>query len=146
MIKLLNIKLVFIYGLLFIALKAYNQPNASITVTVKDIKDAKGSLLVGIYTNKDEFLKTPSIRKIVKVTGSEVTVVFDNLPQGEYAVSIIHDENDNKEFDRNKLGIPKEGYCFGNNALGKLGPPTYDQVKIMLSGESVRQTLEMKYL
>jgi uncharacterized protein (DUF2141 family) len=144
--KLLNMKLLLFCGLLFISLTAYNQPAASITVTIKDIKDNRGSILVGIYTSKDDFLKNPSIRKIVKVTGSEVTVVFDNLPKGEYAVSIIHDENDNKEFDRNKLGIPKEGYCFGNNALGKLGPPTYDQVKIMLSGESIRQTLEMKYL
>ena len=136
---------IFLYLLMLVGSLAYCQ-SASITVTIKDIKDNKGSILVGIYTSKGEFLKTPSIRKAVKVTGSEVTVVFDNLPRGEYAVSIIHDENDNKEFDRNKFGFPKEGYCFGNNALGRLGPPTYDQVKIKLTGESVSQILEMKYL
>ena len=138
-------RLALFFGFMLIALHAYSQL-ASITVTVKDFRNQNGSVLVGIYTSKNDFLKKTAMRKAVKITSPEVIVSFDNLPPGEYAVSIIHDENDNKEFDRNKIGFPKEGYCFGNNALGRLGTPSYDQVKIVLKGESVSQTLKMKYL
>lgn len=119
--------------------------SASIVVVVKDIREAKGSVLVGIYTSKKDFLEKPAMGRSVKVVGPEVVLAFDNLPEGEYAVSIIHDENDNKELDRNKLGLPQEGYCFSNNVFGRLGPPSYDNVKIVLKGRSVRQTLTMKY-
>jgi len=120
--------------------------SGSITITVKKIKEVKGSILVGLYTTEKDFLKKPSYGRAAKVNGSEVTIVFDNLPAGDYAVSIIHDENDNKEFDRSKIGFPKEGYCFGNNAHAKFGPPKYRDVKVSLKGEPINQTLDMVYL
>lgn len=138
-------KIVFLSCFILIGSQAFSQL-ASITVTIKDFRNENGSVLVGVYTSKNDFLKKTSLRKAVKIKSPEVTVSFDDLPPGEYAVSIIHDENDNKEFDRNKIGLPKEGYCFGNNALGRIGTPSYDQVKIVLKGESVSQILKMKYL
>ncbi len=56
--------------------------------------------------------------KIVKVNGPEVTVVFENLAPGEYGISVVHDENENGDLDKNFVGIPKEGFAFGNNAMG----------------------------
>lgn len=120
--------------------------SGSITITVNKIKEVKGSILVGLYTTEKNFLKKPSYGRAAKVNGSEVTIVFDNLPAGDYAVSIIHDENDNKEFDRTKIGFPKEGYCFGNNAHAKFGPPKYRDVKVSLKDEPINQTLSMVYL
>lgn len=120
--------------------------SGSITITIKNIKEPKGSILVGLYTSEKDFLKKPAYGKAAKANGGEVTVVFDNLPAGDYAVSIIHDENDNKEFDRTKIGLPKEGYCFGNNAKAKFGPPKYGDVKVSLKNEPINQTLAMHYL
>ena len=34
---------------------------------------------------------------------------------GNYAVQVMHDENDNNKLDTNFLGIPSEGYGFSNN-------------------------------
>jgi uncharacterized protein (DUF2141 family) len=119
---------------------------SSITVTIRNIKDSQGSIMVGLYTSEGDFLKKPAYGKAAKANGNEVTVVFDKLPVGDYAISVIHDENDNHDFDRNKLGIPKEGYCFGNNATGKLGPPKYDDVKVSLTEEPINQIIEMHYL
>lgn len=138
-------KLGILSVLVFLAIMAFGQ-SSSITITVKNIKDLKGSILVGLYTSEKDFLKKPSYGKAAKVNGDEVTVVFDNLPAGDYAVSIIHDENDNKEFDRSKIGLPKEGYCFGNNAKAKFGPPKYSDVKVSLKTEPINQTLAMHYL
>lgn len=139
-------KKMFVFCFLMFLGVAVLAQSRSITITIKNIKEHKGSILVGLYTSEKDFLKKPAYGKAAKANGDEVTVVFDNLPAGEYAVSIIHDANDNKEFDRTKIGLPKEGYCFGNNAKAKFGPPKYSDVKVYLKGEDINQTLAMHYL
>ncbi len=59
-------------------------------------------------------------------------VTFKNIPKGEYAVSFVHDENDNKKMDTNFFGIPKEDYGCSNNARGFMGPPKYEDAKFQL--------------
>ena len=67
-----------------------------------------------------------------KIENKKSVVIFKNLPRGEYAVSFVHDENDNKKMDTNFLGIPKEDYGCSNNATGFMGPPKYEDAKFML--------------
>ncbi|MEJ7647198.1 MAG: DUF2141 domain-containing protein [Chryseolinea sp.] len=118
---------------------------STLEVTVNNIKSDKGTIRIGLFT-KEEFLKTPFEGKIVKATPEGVTVVFENLKAGTYAISVVHDENENGKMDTNKLGIPREGYAFGNNALGKLGPPTFNQANVVIGPETVKQVLKIKYL
>jgi len=131
--------------LLTVSLRAFCQ-TASVEVIVKNIKNHKGSIRIGLFTNEKDFMKTPIQGKIVKATGTEVTVVFENLPAGDYAVSVIHDENENGELDSNKMGIPKEGFAFGNNAMGSFGPPTFEKAKVTLNGKNIIQTVNLKYI
>ena len=58
---------------------------------------------------------------------------FDNLPAGEYAVSIAHDENSNGKVDFSWLHIPNEGYGVSNNAKGFMSPPSYSDAKFELN-------------
>src|SRR5688572_30333967 len=94
--------------LFFNACLSYGQNR--IEVTVKNIKEKKGSIRVGLFSNENDFLKKAAEGKIVKATAGEVKVVFENLKAGDYAVSVIHDENENGELDTNAIGMPKEGF------------------------------------
>jgi uncharacterized protein (DUF2141 family) len=114
-------------------------------VTVKNIKAAKGTIRVGLFTTEESFLKDAAFGKIVKAQGNQVTVVFENLKAGDYAVSVIHDENENGELDTNMIGIPKEGFAFGNNAMGAFGPPSFDKAKVTLKNTNEKQKIELKY-
>lgn len=118
----------------------------SIEVTVKNIKEAKGSIRVGLFDKEENFLEKPIEGKVVKAANGEVTVVFEGLPTGDYAISIIHDENDNGELDSNMMGIPKEGFAFGNNAMGMFGPPDFDKAKVSVNGQKVKQEITLKYM
>jgi len=118
--------------------------DSSLEVTVSNIKSDKGNIRIGLFT-KEGFLKAPFEGKMVKATREGVTVIFENLKAGVYAISVVHDENENGEMDTNKLGIPREGYAFGNDALGKMGPPSFDQSKVEVEGGGVKQVLKMKY-
>jgi uncharacterized protein (DUF2141 family) len=105
----------------------------NLTVNISGLESNKGMLLVGLYNKKEHFLKQQFKGDIVKIENKKSVVIFKNLPKGEYAVSFVHDENDNKKMDKNFFGIPKEEYGCSNNAKGFMGPPKYDDAKFQLS-------------
>ena len=118
---------------------------AKIDVVVKNIKAAKGTIRVGLFTNDENFLKKAVDGKVVKATGKEIAVAFENLKPGDYAVSVIHDENENGELDTNAIGIPSEGFGFGNNAMGMFGPPSFEKAKVTVNSAEVKQEIELRY-
>ena len=119
---------------------------SNLQVTIRKIKETKGSIRVGLFTNENDFLKSASVGKIVKAKEGEVTVLFENLKPGDYAVSVIHDENENGELDSNFVGIPVEGFGFGNNAMGAFGPPSFDKAKVVIGAKKVEShSVDLRY-
>jgi uncharacterized protein (DUF2141 family) len=119
--------------------------DGSLKVTVKNVKEATGKVMVGLFATEDEFLKKPRIGKSVKASPGEVTVVFENVPPGEYAISVIHDRNENDELDSNFLGMPTEGFGFSKDVMGMFGPPSFEKAKFRLEGDQA-QVVTMRYL
>ncbi len=37
------------------------------------------------------------------ISSNEIIFIFKNIPNGNYAISIFHDENNNKKLDKNIL-------------------------------------------
>ena len=129
--------------LAFAAVTAHAQ--ATVEITIAGVKPGKGNIRVGLF-QQDNFLQTPLEGKIVEADASSVVVRFDHVRAGSYAVSVIHDTNKNGDLDRTKLGIPKEGFAFSNDAMGKKGPPTFDKARFEVTGtEALRNTLTMRY-
>lgn len=104
----------------------------NLTVNIAGLNSNDGNLLVGVYNKEEFFLKKPFQSNIVKVKNNQSLVIFKNLPKGIYAVSFVHDANDNKKMDTNFIGIPKEDYGCSNNAKGILGPPKYEDAQFIL--------------
>ena len=101
-------------------------------VEVKGLTEIKGDLLVAVFNQKGQWLKQASVNRKLGVTQSVLSVQFDNLPEGEYAVSVFHDLNSNGKLDSNAVGMPTEPYGFSNNAASNFGPPSFDAAKIKL--------------
>lgn len=118
---------------------------AIVEVTLKGVKPGDGSLRVGLFT-AGNFLETPVDGKIVKASNESIVLKFENVREGDYALSVVHDANENGKLDKSKLGIPKEGFAFSNNAMGKKGPPAYEKARFEVKGtSSVKQELTMRY-
>lgn len=119
--------LTFLGGLLILLCLTNNNILAQgrLEITVKD---------VALYNRADLFMKEHYQIRQVKVTGTTVTILFDNLPAGEYAFSIFQDVNDNGVLDTNLFGIPREPWGFSNNARGRFGPPDFEAARFMVSG------------
>ena len=105
----------------------------NLTINIAGLSSDKGSLLVGVYNTKESFLKKPFESDIIKIINKKSIITFKNIPKGAYAVSFIHDENDNKKLDTNFIGIPKEDFGCSNNAQGIMGPPKYEDAKFQLT-------------
>lgn len=67
-----------------------------------------------------------------------------DLAPGEYALTLIHDENNNEKLDT-KIGIPAEGFGFSNNPFIFFGPPSYKRSSFKLK-KDMSLTIRMNYM
>jgi uncharacterized protein (DUF2141 family) len=132
--------------LALIGLNVTLHAQGKLEVTVTNVREHKGTLRIGLFDSEEKFLKDAAQGKVVKATANEVTVLFENLKSGTYALSVIHDQNENGDLDTNMVGIPSEGFAFGNNSMGMFGPPSFDDAKVVINDKVVaRQFIKLKY-
>ncbi len=117
---------------------------ADLTIVIDDVKLAQGNVMVAVFNSEGNFLKAPAKTGGAPAAAAGNTVVIKDLPEGEYSFSVYHDANGNGKLDKNLLGIPTEDYAFSNNAVGKMGPPSYASAKFALpaAGASMRVSLK----
>ena len=128
--------------LVFLAGSAYGQ----LEVTVTNIKEATGNIRVGIFVDDETFLKKAAFGKVVKAEKGTMNIVFENIPAGKYAVSVIHDTNENDKLDSNMIGMPTEGFGFSNDAMGMFGPPGFEKASFSLTAAPLSISLKLRYL
>ncbi len=118
---------------------------ADLKITVTDLRSEKGAVGFSVVNSAAAWNgKAAAVeRKMVPVTGAEVTLQLTDLPAGEYAISVMHDENGNGELDANFMGMPTEGYGFSNNP-NVLRKPTYDEARFELSAEGGAITIRLR--
>ena len=132
---------------------------AELRLTITGIRSDDGEILVALYDNPKGYesaLANAAKRGIMPdsgrligtsiraVAGSQSTV-FTQLPPGRYALLVIHDENDNGRLDENAMGVPTEGYGFGNDAQGFLGAPSFDAAAIAIGDADVSTAITLIY-
>tara|TARA_Y100001949_G_C15897298_1_gene290952 strand:+ start:56 stop:472 length:417 start_codon:yes stop_codon:yes gene_type:complete len=136
-------KTLFILAFACIGLAANAQTN-NLTVEVTNFKNANGKLRVALFTDESNYLKDSQFASDTIIYNQEkVAVLFANLPAGEYAISIYHDENDNGKLDANFMGIPSEPYAFSNNAPSRFGPAKYTESKFTLDQENQIHSIKL---
>jgi uncharacterized protein (DUF2141 family) len=67
--------------------------------------------------------------------GESLIVVFPGLDEGQYAVSVVYDQDSDGKMATGMFGIPKEPVGFSNNARGKFGPAKWKQTHFYLAGD-----------
>ena len=104
------------------------QLSARSTTHWTTVKTPQNSSLGKISTQSFPF-SAPMASRPNAANGTEATVVFEDIPQGTYAIKVFHDANENSEHDTNFLGIPTESYGFSNDARGTFGPAKFADAK-----------------
>ena len=83
----------------FLASWHLGRAQSTLVVTIEDIKNKNGDILIGLYDSTSHFPRKVSTGKVVKVTDKEMQITFTDIKPGSYAVSVLHDENQNEDLD-----------------------------------------------
>jgi len=121
----------------------------SLEITITNIEDDKGQILISLYNPDDDFPYHPSRHYDVEKTAyfKDGTIIYTikDIPAGKYAVALLDDTNKNQDMDYNFVGIPQEGYGFSNNAKPRmLNPPYFEDCTFQVdSAQNIE--IKMKY-
>jgi len=112
----------------------------TLTVVIDNVETADGFVMLRILQGEAEFKGEREAITSIQQRAVEGSITFSvsNLPDGEYAIQVMHDRNGNGKLDSNFVGIPSEPWAFSNNATGNMGPPKWDEVKFALTGEATQ--------
>lgn len=118
-----------------------------ITITIKNLRDDGGLVVADLFgDNAETFLDGKHVLVRVKKTAiiGDTQFCIPVPGPGEYAVSVYHDKNNNDNFDKGFLSIPKETFGMSTNPEFGMSAPTYDEAKFTVGADGA--TLEIKML
>lgn len=118
-------------------LPLFGMSQNTISVHVNNVRSTKGKVNVAVYNSNATFLSFDGVFSTGSANANRgtVTLKIPNLPSGEYALAVFHDENDNGKLDTNWLGIPKEKVAFSNAEMKTFGPPKYKECAFHISSD-----------
>ena len=98
-------------------IQAADTKGSSLTVSVNKLRNSNGNVLFALYNTEDAF-PDEHYKKYYKILRGKIEngsslVIFENLPPGQYAVNILHDENKDGKIQRRFI-LPLEGIGFSN--------------------------------
>ncbi|WP_334190819.1 DUF2141 domain-containing protein [Noviherbaspirillum sp.] len=121
---------------------------ADLTVTVENIKDDSGQVLVGVFDSPSGFLKEARFGKRIPASGRDaggrIIVNFAGLQEGTYAVSAIHDKDGNQKLTMNLIGVPSEPLGFSGKGNPTFGPPAFNDAAFLLPANGAEISISVK--
>ena len=114
---------------------AQDKEGVTITVTIENVLSDEGKILGSLHTDTT-FMKGAGIsNKSVDAVKGEVTLIFEGIVPGTYALMLLHDSNNNTRMDFEANGMPKENYA----TTGELafGPPSFSNSKFEVTDKDL---------
>lgn len=143
--------LVLMVGLLVAAgsARAQHTTSSRVVVEVRGFRSDGGKALVALFATRKGFpdKAAQALRRAeVTIRKGTARAVFERLPPGTYAVSVLHDEDGNRAMKTGLFGIPKEGYGFSRDARGTFGPPGFGDASFALrAAKTITARIAMVY-
>ena len=107
-----------------------------VKLVITGFETNEGQVLIKVYKGPEGFAKDDDLAyKIYKenIGDLECRLAID-LPAGDYAILVIHDENSNELLDTNFMGMPKEPVGVSINP--KKSKPDYEKSKFTVTVSS----------
>jgi uncharacterized protein (DUF2141 family) len=123
-------------------------PAGTLRVRVTGLRNDTGKISASLFGTRDGFPEdvTKAFRTTTgTIQNRESMLVFENVPRGEYAIALLHDENENEKMDKNLVGIPKEGYGISNNVKAVLKAPSFEEARFVMDNEALTLEIQVRY-
>ncbi len=123
-------------------------PECALTIKASGFRSAKGQALAALFNSHDGFPSKGEKayrRASAEIKDGAAVFVFSGVPYGDYAASVLHDENSNGRLDSNWLGIPKEGVGSSKDPATRLGPPSFKDSAFNINSEELEIKITIRY-
>jgi uncharacterized protein (DUF2141 family) len=107
----------------------------TLTVAAEGVANSRGVVGVLVFNSAGgwpEHVSAAMRSKAVAAQKGLTELNITGLPTGDYAVVVLHDENENRKLDRNWLGKPTEQWGMSNNPAYFLSAPSFEQSRFRL--------------
>jgi uncharacterized protein (DUF2141 family) len=118
--------------------------DVKVKANITGIENEQGVIRVSLYSEaiQDRFPDGKALEgKVVDAKKEGVSVTFDIIKPGYYAIAVMHDENNNGKMETNFLGIPKEPY--GNSGEYTSFKPKFKDSKFLVVDKNVEMNIKV---
>lgn len=120
------------------------QAQNTIVVNIDGFSSNDGSAMVAIYNSENNFLEKRYKGEFSKINDYKVSLSFDEIPDGTYAISVVHDEDNNGKLNMLMGFYPSEDTGSSNNAPARFGPPKWEDAKFEVkNGAIITQNINL---
>ncbi len=117
-----------------------------ITATFHGLRSRDGFLRVSLYDRSAGFPDgSPAARKDLTLPALDpktpldaLSVTFEGLRPGVYAVCAFHDRNGSGRLTQNFLGVPQEEWGMSGNPRARFRAPRFEQARLGLSASEAK--------
>jgi uncharacterized protein (DUF2141 family) len=125
----------------------------AVTVPVTRLRNVgRGQLLAMLLRRHDDRIDFEPAHAVatttVPVGADRLELSFTGVPDGEFAVMVVHDVDSDGELRTGWLGIPREDLAASRGAKGgPLGGPRWEDASFVVAGDAVRlEPLSMAWM
>ncbi len=122
-------------------------PPVGLEVVAEGLRSTQGVLRLCLVQASRDFpdcSASATARRLTVAADTAGAIRFADLPPGDYALALVHDENGNGRLDR-MMGIPREGIGFSRNPALRFGPPPFVAARFHFDGQTGREAVRVKY-
>lgn len=135
-------KAIFLVALSLVA--AVPAQASSLTVDLDGVRGTGGTLFVSVQTRAEFMQRRGTAGSVVSSPQAGAHQFSFQVPAGDYAISVWHDDNGNGRFDKNDSHVPLDGWAMTNGDQLR-GEPSFDQVRMQIGETPARVRLSMTY-
>ncbi|NGM87507.1 DUF2141 domain-containing protein [Parapusillimonas sp. SGNA-6] len=132
------------------ALLACSAAAADLTLRVAGLKNAEGKVAIAVFAGPDGFPRDDgkAVRRVrlpIDASSRSALTVMRDLPAGDYAVAVYHDDNESGRLETNIFGLPQKGYGFSRNVRPKMRAPSFDKARFSLPEQGAELDIAVGY-
>lgn len=120
------------------------QAQNTIEVAMSGFENNEGTAMIALYDSEENYLEKRLVGQLAPIENLEAKVTFSDVPDGIYAISVVHDEDNNGKLNMVMGFYPSEETGASNNAPANFGPPKWSAAKFEVkNGQAIHQKIKL---
>ena len=118
----------------------------TLVVMASGFKSGGGQFVLNVFASKAGYPldSSQALRKVTgEVTHERMEIGIEGIPFGNYAVTVLHDEDSSGKMTKGFLGMPKEAIGISNNPRSYFGAPDYEDAVFLLQEDQTKISINL---